>query len=137
MSDSDPSRVGGADDDSRVEALRRARRRRPWTDELVAECAADSAAFKERIPVCAACPQPCEADEVCATAVAKSGDLFESMSREQAFHLIENGMKRLRTRGEARLRIADGERPNTFLALNDVDTVESRDERRTTSPNQQ
>jgi hypothetical protein len=39
------------------------------------------------------------------------------MGREQAYHLIENGMKRLRTRGDATLRTADSERPNTFLAL--------------------
>lgn len=145
-------------DSSRVEALRRARRRRPWTDELLVECAADSAEFKADLPACAACPEPCEADEVCATAVAKAGDLFESMGREQAYHLVENGMKRLRTRDEAELRTADRERPNTFLALDrdadalggdgadasdadgldgsDADEVESRDERRTNSPEQ-
>lgn len=106
-----------SEDSSRVEVLRRARRRPPWTVELLVESAADPASFKEDTPACAACPRPCKADEVCATAVGKAGDLFESMGRDQAYHLVENGMKRLRTRDEATLRTADGERPNTFLAL--------------------
>lgn len=106
-------------DSSRIETLRRARQRAPWTVELLVASAADPAAFKERTPACAACPRPCEADEVCATAVGKAGDLFESMGRDQVYHLVENGMKRLRTRDDATLRTVDGERPNTFLALND------------------
>lgn len=101
----------------RIEALRRARRRRPWTVELIVKCASDPGEFKDQMPACATCPEPCEADEVCATAVAKSRDLFESMGREQAYHLIENGMKRMRTRDEADYRTADRERPNTFLTL--------------------
>lgn len=122
-------------DTSRVEALRRARERRPWTDELLAASATDPAAFKERTPACSVCSEPCDADEVCATAVAKSGELFEAMGRDQAFHLLENGMKRLRTRDEAEFRTADRERPNTFLKLDDADEVESRDERRTNPRN--
>lgn len=118
---------------SRVETLRRARRRRPWTVELVAKCASDPAAFKDRTPACAACTEPCENNEVCATAVAKSENLFESMGRDQAYHLIENGMKRLRNRDDAAFRTVDRERPNTFLRL-DVDSLEeteSADERQT------
>lgn len=116
---------------SRIEALRRARRRRPWTVELVVECASDPVAFKDRTPACAVCPEPCETDEVCATAVAKSRDLFESMGRDQAYHLIENGMKRLRTRDDAAFRTADRERPNTFLRLDGelLEKTESTDER--------
>lgn len=106
-----------ADDTSRVEALRRARERRPWTVELVVESATAPGAFKEETAACAVCPRPCDADEVCATAVAKSGDLLESMGRDQAYHLIESAMKRLRTRDEAAVRTADRERPNTFLEL--------------------
>lgn len=108
---------------SRIDTLRRARGRRPWTDELLVESAADPAAFKEWTPACEACPRPCEADEVCVTAVAKTGDLFESMGRDQAYHLLENGTTRLRTRGEAALRTADRPRPNTFLRLT-ADTEE-------------
>lgn len=110
---------------SRIEALRRARERRPWTDELAVECASEPAAFKDRLPACAACPAPCETDEVCATAVAKSGDLFESMGREQAYHLVENAMKRLRTQGEAEYRTVDRERPSAFLALATNSPVET------------
>jgi len=73
--------------------------------------------FKDRTPACAAGPQPCETEEVCATAVGKEGNLFESMGREQAYYLVENGMKRLRTRDDATLRTVERERPNTFLAL--------------------
>jgi hypothetical protein len=69
------------------------------------------------MPVCDACSRPCEREEVCATVVGKSEDLFESMNRDQAYHLVENGMKRLRDRDEAELRIADRKRPNTFLRL--------------------
>ena len=120
-------------DQSRIEALRRARRRRPWTVELVVECASDPVAFKDRMPACAACPEPCETDEVCATAVAKSERLFGSMGRGQAYHLIENGMKRLRARDDAAFRTVDRERPNTFLRLEaeDLGEAESTDERRT------
>lgn len=120
-------------DSDRVEALRRARHRRPWTVELLVECASDPAAFKSEMAACAACSEPCEADEVCATAVAKSRDLFASMGREQAYHLMENGMKRLRTRDEAELRTADRERPNTFLTLDGDRSAETQpsNERRT------
>jgi len=104
-------------DSSRIETLRRARQQPPWTVELLVASAADPAPFKERMPACTACPRPCETDEVCATAVGKAGDLFESMGRDQVYHLVENGMKRLRTRDDATLRTVDGERPNTFLAL--------------------
>jgi len=104
-------------DSSRVEALRQARQRRPWTDELLVKCASNPTAFKQRTSACSACPEPCEGDEVCATAVAKSEDLFESMGRDQAFHLLKNGMKRLWGQDEAELRTADREHPNTFLAL--------------------
>lgn len=106
-----------SENSSRIKTLRRARQRQPWTVELIVESAADPMKFKDCMPVCAACPQPCEADEVCATAVGKAGDLFESMGRDQAYHLVENGMTRLRTRDDATLRTVDGERPNTFLAL--------------------
>jgi hypothetical protein len=120
-------------DQSRIEALRRARRRRPWTVELVVECASDPVAFKNRTPACAACPEPCETAEVCATAVAKSETLFESMGREQAYYLIENGMKRLHVRDDAAFRTADRERPNTFLKLDaeGLGEAESPDERQT------
>jgi hypothetical protein len=120
-------------DQSRIEALRRARRRRPWTVELVVECASDPVAFKDRMPACAACPEPCETGEVCATAVAKSEMLFESMGREQAYHLVENGMKRLRARDDAAFRTVDRERPNTFLRLDaeGLEGTESTDERQT------
>jgi hypothetical protein len=123
---------------SRIETLRRARRRRPWTVELVVDCASEPGTFKDRTPACAACPEPCEADEVCATAVAKSGDLFESMGREQAYHLIENGMKRLRTRDDAVYRTADRERPSTFLRLDSdsLEATESDDERQTDATEQ-
>lgn len=104
---------------SRIEALRRANERRPWTDDLVAEVASDPTAFKTEFPACAACPAPCETDEVCATAVAKSESLLEEMSREQAYHLIETAMKRLRSRGEAEYRTDDSERPSAFVALAD------------------
>lgn len=102
---------------SRIEALRRARERRPWTDDLVAERASDPTAFKAEFPACAACPAPCEIDEVCATAVAKSEGLFEEMSREQAYHLVETAMKRLRSRDEAEYHTDDSERPSAFVAL--------------------
>lgn len=102
---------------SRIEALREARQRRPWTDELIVECASNPREFKDQMPACATCSEPCEADEVCATAVAKSRDLFESVGRDQAYHLLENGMKRLLSRDEADFRTADRERPNTFLSL--------------------
>lgn len=128
MSDTDSSRAEDANDDSRVDALRRARQRRPWTDDLVVECASDPAAFKKQLPACNACPAPCEANEVCVTAVAKSENLFESMGRDQAYHLVETAMKRLRTRGEVTYRTADRERPNVFVRL---DGTESDDERHT------
>lgn len=128
MSENNPSRAGDGNDDSRVEALRRARQRRPWTDDLVVECASDPTAFKERLPACNACPAPCEANEVCVTAVAKSENLFESMGRDQAYHLVETAMKRVRTRGEAAYRTADRERPKVFVQL---DGTESGDERHT------
>lgn len=127
MSENDPSRAGDIDD-SRVEALRQARQRRPWTDDLVVECASDPAAFKERLPACNECPAPCEANEVCATAVAKSENLFERMGRDQAYHLVEAAIKRLRTRGKAAYRTADRERPKAFVRL---DGIESDDVRHT------
>ncbi|WP_368277062.1 hypothetical protein [Halorussus halobius] len=113
----DADRSGRGTDGSRIEALRRARERRPWTDDLAVECASEPTAFKDELPACAACPAPCEEDEVCATAVAKSEALFEEMGREQAYHLVETAMKRLRSRDEAEYRTADRERPNAFLAL--------------------
>lgn len=116
MADADHS---GETDASRVEALRRARARRPWTDDLVLERASDPAAFKAELPACAACPAPCEDEEVCATAVAKSEGLFEEMGREQAYHLVETAMKRLRSRDEAEYRTDDSERPSAFVALAD------------------
>lgn len=123
-------------DTSRIEALKRARKRRPWTDELVIECASNPVVFKDQLPACTACSEPCEADEVCATAVAKSERLFESMSRQQAYHLVESAMKRLRTRGEAEHRDTDSERPNSFVALlteepleRESDDEPARDER--------
>lgn len=121
-----------------IEALRRARQREPWTVNSVVECASDPRAFKERTPLCSACSEPCGADEVCATAVAKSAGLFEWMGRDQAYHLIENGMKRLSTRDDAELRTADRDRPNTFLKLTTNHRSEterkSRDERQTGGP---
>lgn len=101
--------------------------------ELVGGCASNPEAFKDRTPACAACPRPCEADEVCATAVAKSERLFESMGRDQVYHLIENGMKRLQTRNDAAFRTVDRERPNTFLRL---DEAESTDEQQTETTEQ-
>ena len=115
MADADHS--GRETDAARVEALRRARARRPWTDDLVVECASDPTAFKDELPACAACPAPCEDEEVCATAVAKSDGLFEEMGREQAYHLVEAAMKRLRSRDEAEYRTDDSERPSAFVAL--------------------
>lgn len=117
-------------DSTRIETLRRARQRQPWTVELIVECASDPVEFKAQLPACAVCPEPCETDEVCATAVGKSEALFESMGREQAYHLIENGMQRLRTRDDAAVRTADRERPNTFLRLqmDDSDAVELTDD---------
>lgn len=102
---------------SRIEALRRARQRRPWTDEAIVDCVTNASGFKEEMPICTTCSEPCEVDEVCATAVAKSQNLLDSMGREQAYHLVENGMRRLRSRDEAVYRTADRERPNTFLQL--------------------
>jgi len=118
----DSSKSGS--DLSRIEILERARSRRQWTDELIIECVSSPAAFKRELPTCAACHAPCEDDEVCATAVAKSDQLFESMSRRQVYHLIESAMKRLRTRGEAEYRTIESERPNTFVALVDDQPVE-------------
>lgn len=114
-----------SEDSSRIKALRQARQRQPWTVELLVESAADPMKFKDRTPACAACPQPCEADEVCATAVGKAGNLFESMGRDQAYYLVENGMKRLRTRDDATLRAVERERPNTFLALDNERIAET------------
>lgn len=113
---------------SRIEVLERARSRRQWTDELVVDCASAPAAFKAELPACAACPAPCEDNEVCATSVAKSEQLFEPMSRRQVYHLIESAMKRLRTRGEAEYRTTESERPNTFVALVDDRPVEREGE---------
>ncbi|GGC71917.1 hypothetical protein [Haloferax sulfurifontis] len=111
----------------RLAALRRARRNRPWTDELLRSCASDPAAFKAAQPACSACDRPCRDDEVCATAVAKSDGLFESMGRDQTYHLLAAGMKRLRARGTATLRNADRQRPNAFLSAtaDDADTPEA------------
>ena len=109
-------------DPSRIDALRRARSRRPWTDDLVVECGTNPTEFKDELPACAACPAPCETDEVCATAVAKSDELFKQMSREQAYHLVESAMKRLRSRDEAEYRAAEHERPNTFVVLGGKDS---------------
>lgn len=106
---------------SRIEALRRARQRRPWTDDAIVESASNPREFKERLSICTTCAEPCEEPEVCATAVATSQGLLDSMGREQAFHLIENGMRRLRSRDEADYRTADRERPNTFLQLAETD----------------
>lgn len=105
------------DSQSRIEVLRAARQRRPWTETAVAECATDPVSFKSGMSACDACSRPCEREEVCATVVAKSEALFESVSRDQAYHMIENGMRRLRDRDEAALRTADRKRPNTFLRL--------------------
>ncbi|MFC5972970.1 hypothetical protein ACFPYI_16675 [Halomarina salina] len=115
---------------SRVDALRAARERRPWTVDLVADCASTPSAFKADLPACAVCSAPCETEEVCATAIAKSVDLLDEVGRAQAYHLVENGMGRLRLGGEATVRTADRERPNTFVALRDVTeaTPESSDE---------
>lgn len=117
---------------SRIEALRQARERRPWTVKLTVECASNPVEFKKQSPACAACSEPCETNEVCATAIAKSENLFASMGRDQAYHLIENGMKRLRTRDDAEFRTVDRQRPNTFLQLNTncLEETESTDERR-------
>lgn len=114
-----------SEDSTRIKRLQRARQRQPWTVELLIESATDPMKFKNRTPICAACPQPCEAEEVCATAVGKAGNLFESMGRDQVYYLIENGMKRLRTQGDATLRTNERERPNTFLALDDDRTTDT------------
>ena len=124
---------------SRIEALQRARRRQPWTVELIVECASAPGAFKDSSPACAACSEPCAPDEVCATAIAKSETLFESMGRKQTYHLVENGMKRLRARDDAAYRTADRERPNTFLRLDadSLEAVESTTEHQTDTTEQQ
>jgi hypothetical protein len=114
-----------SEDSTRIKRLQRARQRQPWTVELLINSATDPIEFKNRTPVCAACPQPCKAEEVCATAVGKAGNLFESMGRDQVYYLIENGMKRLRTRDDATLRTVERERPNTFIALDVERTAET------------
>jgi hypothetical protein len=105
------------EDRSRTEVLEQARARRPWTADILLQSAADPVAFKRREPTCTDCPRPCTEEEVCATAVGHSHDLFDTMGRDQVYHLLESGMKRLRARDEAVLRTADRAFPNTFVRL--------------------
>ncbi|WP_136602738.1 hypothetical protein [Salinigranum halophilum] len=117
-------------DQGREAALRHARENRPWTAEVLLRAASDPGAFKATEPTCTNCSQPCEEDEVCATAVAQSQNLFESMGRDQVYHLLESGMRRLRARNEGVFRTADRAFPNTFVRLTGAQLATSDDDRK-------
>lgn len=117
---------GHADEDAPdpelVAALRRARRRRPWTVVAVREYAADPQRSKADADVCDACERPCRREEVCATLVAREAGVLDEVGRTQAFHLVESGLERLRARNEARVRETDDQRPNTFIELTEEES---------------
>lgn len=109
---------GDTDDDPLLAALRAAERRQPWTVEAIRDVASDPAATKATAPACVSCDAPCRDDEVCATVVVRQAGVFDEVGRDRAFHLIESGMKRLRTRDEATIRELEDEiRPNFFVSL--------------------
>jgi len=103
------------DEDELIEALER--RQRPWTEHAVRELAQEPPDLKAQSELCAACEQPCRVNEVCATVAVDELDLRAEVGREQAFHLVESGMRRLQLRGGASLREEGEHRPNTFLTL--------------------
>lgn len=104
-------------EDDLVEYLRH--KRRTWTERAVAELAADPAGLKAEAEICQQCSQPCQNDEICITAVVDDRELLDGMQREQAFHLIEDGMARLRWVDEISVREVDDTRPNTFVKAKD------------------
>ena len=114
---------------SREAILERARENRPWTAEVLLRAASDPTGFKASEEICTGCSRPCEDDEVCVTAVAQSHDLFDSMGRDQVYHLLQSGMRRLRARDEGDFRTADRAFPNTFVRLRDEQTATSDDTR--------
>ena len=106
-------------DDLLIGALERARDRRPWTVTAIEERASDPKAVKASAETCAGCPAPCRSDEICQTVVAHELELLDAMGRDQAFHLLESGMRRLRLRDRIRVRRTDDPRPNTFITMRD------------------
>lgn len=100
-----------------VAALERAREQEPWTVQLVREHANEPAERKAASSLCTQCQKPCKRSEVCATLVAREGNLLDTVGREQAFQLVESGMQRLRMEHEAAIRTDDRERPNRFIEL--------------------
>lgn len=105
------------DDDRLLAALRAADHRPPWTVDLVRDAAADPSGTRATALQCASCDAPCRDEEVCATVIAHECGLLDEVGRARAFHLVESGMKRLRTRDEATIREDGDHRPNVFVAL--------------------
>lgn len=110
--------------EARLAALRKSCDRSPWTVQLIVECASDPGEIKRRSQTCATCSAPCEEEEVCSTVIAKEGELFDCMGREQVYHLLESGMNRLEQQSKADIRTKDGRRPNTFVSLTEAATEE-------------
>lgn len=121
--------VTGTDDpdanERLIAALERARNRQPWTVTAIEERAGDPEAVKATAETCATCPAPCESDEICQTVVAHELELLDAMGRDQVFHLLDGGMRRLRLRDRIRVRRTDDSRPNTFIAIRDTDTQDT------------
>lgn len=102
------------DKDELIDALRNSQR--TWSEEAVLDLAADPAGLKARSDLCAQCEKPCREEEICATVVVNELGLLDQMGREQAFHLVESGIKRLVWKEKATSRKEEHTRPNEFVS---------------------
>ena len=103
---------------SLVEALTEARAQPPWNAGAVLEYGQEPDISKRNATACHECEErPCRNDEICATMLVRELGLSGAVGRDQAFHLVESGMKRVRLQGRAAIREEDGPRPNTFVEL--------------------
>lgn len=93
-----------------------AQSRQPWTVEAVLERVQTPANLKEKSPLCDRCDVPCRDNEVCITAIANDVDLLEKVGRDQAFHLLEGGVDRLRLKDTVDVRKSGETRPHTFVS---------------------
>lgn len=103
---------------SLVDAVTEARANPPWNAVSVLEYGQEPDVSKRDATACHECEeQPCTDDEICATMLVRELGLSGAVGREQAFHLVESGMKRVRLQDRAEIREEDGPRPNTFVEL--------------------
>jgi len=102
--------------DDLLSALQRRRDSVQWNERIVRESVADPAALKRTAEPCANCEEPCTGAEVCVTALAHEAGLVGTVGREQAFHLVESGVRRARLRGDVAVRERGERRPNRFVS---------------------